>query len=96
LCDVVTLGRLHFFSTETGDAWVLDPAEGLARCLARGGDPRELGIVETHERFGVEWEAVYAIEGEAKIFRDDRRERVILGYPVAEIRRAVAGMRRER
>jgi hypothetical protein len=36
---VVTLGPLVFFSTETGDAWMLDPADGLALCLARDGEP---------------------------------------------------------
>jgi hypothetical protein len=92
----VTLGQLLFFSTETGDAWVLDPTGEFARCLATGGEPRSLGIVETQDRFGVEWEAAYAIEGKAMIFRDGIRERVILGYPVMEIRQAVARMESER
>jgi len=34
---VVTFGPLVFFSTQTGDAWVLDPADRFATCLARGG-----------------------------------------------------------
>lgn len=33
---IVTLGPLLFFSTETGDAWVLDPADHLALRLAKG------------------------------------------------------------
>src|SRR4029077_19392834 len=35
----VTVGPLVFFSTETGDAWMLDPADQLAARLARDGDP---------------------------------------------------------
>jgi hypothetical protein len=36
---VVSLPPLVFFSTETGDAWVLDPEDNLGLCLARDGDP---------------------------------------------------------
>jgi hypothetical protein len=35
----VTIGPLVFFSTETGDARMLDPADQLAARLARNGDP---------------------------------------------------------
>src|ERR1700719_330921 len=34
---IVTIGQLVLFSTETGDAWLLDPADRLAARLARGG-----------------------------------------------------------
>lgn len=34
---VVSWGPLIFFSTESGDAWVLDPEDKLAICLARDG-----------------------------------------------------------
>src|ERR1700757_5340110 len=33
----VTIGQLVLFSTETGDAWLLDPADRLAARVARGG-----------------------------------------------------------
>src|ERR1700749_1715507 len=36
---VVTIGQLILFSTETGDAWLLDPSDQLAARLARDGDP---------------------------------------------------------
>src|SRR4051812_47986520 len=36
---IITLGPLVLFSTETGDAWLLDPADHLALRLARDGDP---------------------------------------------------------
>src|SRR5215468_9664873 len=36
---IVTVGQLIFFSTETGDAWLLDSEDGLAAPLARDGDP---------------------------------------------------------
>src|SRR5262249_15718437 len=44
---IVTLGQLIFFSTETGDAWLLDWEDGLAAPLARDGDPKPIHIGET-------------------------------------------------
>src|SRR5712692_813853 len=35
---IVTVGQLVLFSTETGDAWLLDPADRLAARLARDGE----------------------------------------------------------
>jgi hypothetical protein len=36
---VITLPQLLLFSTQTGDAWLLEPADHLAVPLARDGDP---------------------------------------------------------
>jgi hypothetical protein len=44
---VVGLGSVAFFSTQTGDAWLLDPADGLALCLTRGGGRHDFNILET-------------------------------------------------
>jgi hypothetical protein len=88
-----------FFSTETGDAWMLDPADGLACCLARDGVALHAGIVETPDHFGIEWNARYRIEGEALIVMEEAattgRVRTFFGYPVAEIRRASTRVRRK-
>jgi len=40
----VTIGPLVFFSTETGDAWMLDPSCQLAARLARDGDPEPIDL----------------------------------------------------
>src|SRR6266852_4673149 len=40
---IVTIGPLVFFSTDTGDAWMLEPADQLAA----GGDPLPVHIEET-------------------------------------------------
>jgi hypothetical protein len=61
---VVSLGSLIFFSTETGDSWMLDYNEGLALCLARDGEKQPFRIVETPDKFAIEWNATYQIEGE--------------------------------
>jgi hypothetical protein len=50
---LVTIGPLVLFSTETGDAWLLDPADRLAARLARGGDPEEVYFEETDTNFAI-------------------------------------------
>ena len=47
---VVTIGQLVLFSTETGDAWLLDPSDQLAARLARDGDPEPFHIEENERR----------------------------------------------
>lgn len=86
---VVSLGSLVFFSTDTGDAWVLDPEDGLASPLARNGDRLPLRLVETRERFAVEWQATYSIVGKMMVFTDPQgHRRSVMGYPVKEILRS--------
>ena len=75
------------FSTQTGDAWLLDPADGLAARLARDGDPEDLYFEETQTRFAIGWKGNYCIEGAAFIFtdRDSGRMVTILGYPTERL-----------
>ena len=91
---IVTLGPLLFFSTDTGDAWVLDPADRSARCLAKAGDPMPHGITETPERFSVDWTSRYRIDAEVMTFLErSGRARSVIGYPVVEIQGAIRRMR---
>ena len=91
---LVTLGELILFSTETGDAWMLDPADGLALCLARGGDPQPFTITETPTTFGIDWAANYRIEGALFIVAERSGQvRSILGYPTHEIMQAARRVR---
>ncbi|MCK4473340.1 MAG: hypothetical protein KAW49_16280 [Anaerolineae bacterium] len=86
---VVTFGPLIFFSTETGDAWMLDPEDGLALCLARGGETQPFTITETTTNFSIEWKANYQIDGDVFIVTErSGRTRSVLGYPAREILRA--------
>jgi len=91
---VVTLGPLIFFSTETGDAWMLDPEDGLALCLARAGEAQPFTITETSANFSIEWKASYQIDGHLFIVTEGAgRIRSIWGYPTAEILRATRRVR---
>src|SRR5712692_9410496 len=61
---VVTLGELVFFSTASGDAWMLDPEDRLALKLAEAGNRNPAKIVETASRFAIEWTASYRLDGD--------------------------------
>jgi hypothetical protein len=84
---LVTIGPLVLFSTETGDAWMLDPSDRLAARLAREGDPEPIDLQETESNFTIGWKGHYRIEGGAFVYTDRKSGRVtaILGYPTAKI-----------
>jgi hypothetical protein len=84
---LVTVGPLALFSTDTGDAWVLDPADHLAARLARDGDPEEICFEETDTNFAIGWKGNYQIDGDAFIYidRDTARVTTVLGYPTRRL-----------
>jgi hypothetical protein len=90
---IVTVGQLILFSTETGDAWLLDATDGLAVPLAQDGDPEPINIKESDTTSAVEWRGRYRIEGSAFIYIDRKtgRTRAILGYPTQKLERAARG-----
>jgi hypothetical protein len=51
----VSLGPIALFSTETGDAWMLDAGDGTALCLARDGERQDFHVTDTPDQFQVEW-----------------------------------------
>jgi hypothetical protein len=83
----VTVGTLALFSTDTGDAWLLDPGDHLAARVARDGDPEDVHFEETDTRFAIGWKGEYRIDGDAFVYidRDSGRIVTILGYPVNRI-----------
>ena len=87
---MVTIGRLILFSTDTGDAWLLDVTDQLAARLARDGDPEPIHLEETDASFAIEWKGHYHIEGSAFVYADRVTGRVttIFGYPTQKIAQA--------
>jgi hypothetical protein len=87
---IVTMGQLILFSTDTGDAWLLDVTDQLAARLARDGDPEPIYLEETDTSFAIEWKGHYQIQGTAFIYTDHNTGRVttILGYPTQKIAHA--------
>jgi hypothetical protein len=84
---IVTIGPLLLFSAESGDAWMLDPADRLATRLAEAGNPRLARVEETEESFAVGWQGRYEIIRSAFVFSDNESGRVttFLGYPTRQI-----------
>jgi hypothetical protein len=80
---VVTVDQLVLFSTETGDAWLLDPSDRLAARLARDGDPESVALEETDTSFQIAWPGSYRLDGPAFVYTDRQSRRVstIIGYP---------------
>lgn len=87
---VVAIGQLVLFSTDTGDAWLLDVTDQLAAPLARDGDPEPIHLEETETSFAIGWKGHYRIDGPAFIYtdRDSGRIRTVLGYPTQKIAQA--------
>jgi hypothetical protein len=90
---IVTVGQLILFSTQTGDAWLLDATDGLAAQLARDGDPEPIHIKESDTTFAIDWKGRYRIEGAAFIYVDRKTggTRTILGYPTQKLEHVARG-----
>ena len=93
---IVSIGPLVLFSTDTGDAWILDPADQLAARLARDGDPLGIYIEETETNYAIGWQGRYRIEADAFVYEDSESPRLIAirGYPLQLVLRAIAEAKR--
>lgn len=91
---IVSFAQLVLFSSETGDAWLLDVSDQLAARVARDGDPESIQLEETDANFAVGWKGTYRIHGPAFIYtdRETRRATTILGYPTQAIAREISNM----
>ncbi len=89
---IVNIGPLVLFSTQTGDAWILDPADQLAARLAYDGDPIALYIEETDTNYAIGWQGCYRIENDTFVYEDNETQRLIAirGYPTTLLLRAIA------
>src|SRR5271169_5396125 len=84
---IVTIGQIILFSTETGDAWLLDRSDQLAARLARDGGPEPFHIEENETTFTIDWKGRYRIEGDAFVYMDRETGRLatIHGYPTHKL-----------
>jgi hypothetical protein len=83
----VRLGELLLFSTQTGDAWLLDTIENLAICLLKDKERQKYKLIDTPTQFGFDWDFKYFIDKDYFITIDKKgRERKIFGYPVKELK----------
>ena len=84
---IVTIGQLLLFSTDTGDAWLLDRSDLLAARLARNGEAEPIHIEETDTGFTIGWKGSYRLDGPAFVYSDQESGRIftILGYPTGKL-----------
>jgi len=88
----VSIGQVVLFSSESGDAWMLDLSEHLAVRLASDGQPEPIHIEDTETTFTVAWTGQYRIVGPAFLYtdRDSRRLTTMFGYPTRKLARVGA------
>jgi hypothetical protein len=84
---IVTIGQLVLFSTDTGDAWLLDPSDQLAARLARDGDPEPIRIEENDTAFAIDWKGHYRIDESAFVYidRETGNLTTVNGYPTHKL-----------
>jgi hypothetical protein len=84
---IVSIGQLVLFSSESGDAWMLDSSEHLAVRLASDGHPEPTHIEDTETTFAVAWTGQYRIVGPAFLYtdRNNGRATTIFGYPTRKL-----------
>ena len=90
---IVTIGQLILFSTKTGDAWLLDPADQSAARLAREGESEPIHIEETDTTFA----RSRSVGRAATASRDRRlftRMRTPAGSPPSSATRPISSPRR--
>jgi len=94
---IVTIGPLVLFSTQSGDAWILDPADELAARLAYDGDPLPIYLEETHTNYAIGWQGRYWIDADAFVYEDNESRRLssITGYPIQLLLRMIAKVERQ-
>jgi hypothetical protein len=94
---IITIGPLVLFSTQTGDAWILDPSDQLAARLAQDGEPLPIYIEETDANYSIGWQGRFRIDAEVFFYEDNEshQQRSILGYPAQLLHRMIAQTKRQ-
>jgi mevalonate kinase len=84
---IVSIGQVVLFSSESGDAWMLEPSEYLAVRLASDGHPEPIHIEDTETTFTVAWTGQYRVMGPAFLYTDRDSGRVVtmFGYPTRKL-----------
>ncbi len=89
------LGNFIFFSTDSGEGWMLDHRKNCALRLAENGSLCSFTILEAKERFQVEWKERFRIEGDTFIASLQGKETVFREYPIDALTRLI-GMLEEK
>lgn len=72
-----------------GDAWLLDPEENLALCLMFRGQKMTRVFRDSARQIEIAWDGEFRLDGDGFAVKTEHEAigaRVILGYPLAELR----------
>jgi hypothetical protein len=90
--EILKKGPLILFSTDDGDAWLLDPEDELVMNLAWHGARQEFEINDTGRQYRIGWHGEYRLNGpmfQVDTMLENIGQRAIGGYPMDEIRESV-------
>lgn len=79
-------------ATEDGDAWLLDPEDDKALCLAWHGERQDVVIQDLPTQIKILWHGDFELNGAFFSVQTDHPavgSRYIAGYPMAELREAL-------
>lgn len=88
-----SLGNFIFFSTASGEGWMLDHRRNLALRLAEDGEALDYTILESKERFQVEWKERFRLEDDKFIASFKDKETVFTDYPVEALALRIENMK---
>lgn len=91
------IGALAFFSTASGNGWLLELTEQDAVPVARGGAPLAVTVNETEETFEIGWTHRFAVKG-LLLVTTAYLDNAVASHqdcPVREIREAMEHLRRQ-
>lgn len=88
--DGIACPPFVLFSTGIGDAWLLEPDEGLAMCLVWQGASQPIKVRDDPAQLEVEWDCMYELLGD--FFNVESKHpvigtRAIGGYPLEGVRK---------
>jgi len=90
------IGNFIFFSTPSGEGWMLDHRKNYALRLAEDSSVLPYRIVEGPERFQVEWKERFRLEGDLFIAIRKGEETIFREYPVEALNGLIALIKEKR
>ncbi len=87
---IVLIPPLVFFSTDSGDAWMLDVDDSLALRLLNNFENCQYTVLESNSKYSIEWKGSFEID--INIFRYFSKEGKVIDfyeYPCREIIRQI-------
>ena len=95
--EVRTIGVFVLFSTDGGDAWLLELTEMDALLVAKGGKSIDVDIVESAETLEINWSHNFSVKNKQLVVTAylDKKEDVLVGCPTHSIQAAIKKIRKK-